>query len=74
MEPTVIVLGEAPSDHLWYYPGWNTISQNRAGDITFDCVAGRVDVYVGSPTYRVDFLYDAGCADTLGYYLGSFDV
>jgi hypothetical protein len=71
---TVIVLGEAPAEHLCYYPGWNTITQNRAGDITFDCMNGRVDVYVSSPRYQVDFLYNAGAYAALGLYIGSFDV
>ncbi|WP_159944897.1 hypothetical protein [Nocardiopsis sp. FR6] len=75
MNPTVIVLGEAPSDHLHYYKGWNTITQNKAGDIAFDCVTGRVDVYVSSNTYYADHLYDAGAsAHHLGRYVGSFDV
>ncbi len=74
MNPTVIVLGEAPSEHMWYYPGWNTITQNRAGDITFDCRSGRVDVYVSSSTYTVDFLYNAYASADLGRYIGSFDV
>lgn len=74
MDPTVIVLGEAPSEFLWYYPGWNTISQNLAGDITFDCVTGRVDVYVSSHTYQVDFLYNAYVNSPLGRYIGSFNT
>lgn len=74
MSPGVIVLGEAESEHLWYYPGWNTITQNRAGDIAFDCLTGRVDVYVSSETYTPDFLYHAGSSANLGRYIGSFDV
>lgn len=74
MNPAVIVLGEAPSENMWYYPGWNTITQNSAGDITFDCQTGRVDVYVSSSTYTVDFLYNAYASAGLGRYIGSFDV
>ncbi|MFD0772898.1 hypothetical protein ACFQZ2_03070 [Streptomonospora algeriensis] len=74
MNPAVIVLGEAPSQHLDYYRGWNTITQNKAGDITFDCRSGRVDVYVSSPTYEASFLYNAGANAGLGWYIGSFDV
>ncbi len=33
MTPKIIVVGEAPSQHLHYYPGYNTITQNRAGDM-----------------------------------------
>jgi beta-lactamase superfamily II metal-dependent hydrolase len=74
MKPTVIVLGEAESEYLHYYPGWDTITQNSAGDITFDCMSGRVDVYISSKTYSVDFLYDAGASANLGRYIGSFNV
>lgn len=70
----MIVLGEAQAEHMWYYPGWDTITQNSAGDITFDCRSGRVDVYVSSPTYDVDFLYDAHASANLDRYIGSFDV
>ncbi len=74
MNPAVIVLGEAESEYMHYYPGWNTIKQNRAGDIAFDCRTGRVDVYVSSSTYEEDFLYDADGLAALGRYIGSFDV
>lgn len=74
MDPSIIVLGEAPSEHLHYYPGWDTITQNRAGDIGFDCRDGRVDVYVSSATYTNEALYDAGSTGDLGRYVGSFDV
>ncbi len=74
MDPTVIVLGEAESEKMWYYPGWNVITQNSAGDIVFDCQSGKVHVYVSSETYTVDFLDDAGASAGLGRYIGSFDV
>lgn len=74
MDPSVIVLGEAPAEEIYYYPGWNTITQNRAGDIAFDCLKGRVDVYVSSGTYSAGHLYDAGGSANLGRYVGSFDV
>lgn len=75
MDPSIIVLGEAPSEYLQYYPDWDTITQNRAKDITFDCRTGRVDVYVSSPTYTVDHLYDADPVGGVeGRYIGSFDV
>lgn len=51
MDPKLIVLGEVKQDEmneLWHYPGWETLNQNDVGDITFDCVEDRVDVYVSS--------------------------
>jgi hypothetical protein len=60
MNPSVIVLGEAKAEDLHYYPGWNTITQNLAGDIAFECLDGRVDVYVSSTTYSAGHLYHAG--------------
>ena len=46
MDPEVIVIGEAPSAHLNYYAGYNTITQNSAGDIIFDCNSDYIDIYV----------------------------
>lgn len=78
MSPKVIVVGEAPSEDLNYYCGYNTITQNRAGDIEFDCYAGNIDVRVSSSTYSAGFLSDDNKADrqTVNgvnlYYIGSF--
>src|SRR5437016_2516065 len=36
MQPGLIIIGEAPSEYLNYYQGYNSITQNSAGDITFD--------------------------------------
>lgn len=75
LNPKIIVVGEAPSEHLNYYFGYNTITQNSAKDITFKCVQGKVHVYVSSSTYTVDYLTDEGCSDDLiGHYIGSFDT
>lgn len=75
LNPKIIVIGEAPSEHLNYYSGYNTITQNSAKDITFKCETGKVHIYVSSPTYSVDYLNDEGYEDDFtGYYLGSFDT
>lgn len=75
LNPTIIVIGEAPSEHLNYYSGYNTITQNSAKNITFQCEIGKVHVYVSSPTYTVDYLTDEGYSDdSTGYYLGSFNT
>ena len=60
MSPKVIVVGEAPSSDLNYYSSYDTITQNSARDIEFECVAGKVHVRVSSPSYEVDFLQDMG--------------
>lgn len=72
----MIVVGEAPSDELEYYSGYNTLTQNSAGDILFCCETGKTHVYVGSPSYSVNFLdRDPNASVVKGslYYLGSFD-
>ena len=56
MGPSIIVIGEAPARHLNYYQGYNTITQNTAGHIAFECVGNLVHIYVGSSTYKVSFL------------------
>lgn len=75
LNPKIIVIGEAPSEHLYYYPGYNTIKQNSAKDITFQCETGKVHIYVSSPTYSVDYLTDEKQSDdSIGYYIGSFNT
>lgn len=71
MQPKLIVIGEAPSQHLNYYAGYNTITQNSAGDITFDCDGEFIHIYVSNRTYSVDFLSDCGLGNSHGYYIGS---
>ena len=73
MDPKIVVIGEAPSEHLNYYRNYNTITQNSAGAIYFECVESWVHIYVGSSTYSVDFLEDEG-ANTYTNYLGSLPV
>ena len=72
IQPTVIVVGEAPSSDLEYYSGYNTITQNSAGDITLECLTGKTHVYVASDSYSVDFLDQENVADTHGNYIGTF--
>ena len=60
IQPRVVIIGEAPSKDLDYYPGYNTITQNSAGDIRLDCHAGKVDFYVGNSEYAVEFLENEG--------------
>ena len=72
--PTIIVVGEAPSSDLTYYDGYDTITQNSAGDIVFECLKGKTHVYVSKPDYSVDFLAWESVANTHGYYIGTFYV
>ena len=72
LNPDIIVIGEAPSENIDYYSGYNTITQNSAGAITFVVNNETVDVYVSNSDYDVDFLdYKSGKKD-FSYYLGSF--
>ena len=76
LKPKIIVIGEAPSKDLNYYKNYNIITQNSAGDITFECLDSIVNVYVGNEDYKVDFLsYKIkNKKPDLGYYIGSLKV
>ena len=73
MDPKIVVIGEAPSENLNYYSEFNTITQNSAGSIYFQCVANWVHIYVDSLTYNVNFLIDI-MANSYGNYIGSLKV
>lgn len=74
LKPKIIVLGEAPSRHLHYYGGYNTLTQNRAGSITFDCdYTDKIHIFVSNPKYGVDFLDDEYQSDEYDYYLGTLN-
>ena len=70
MSPRLIVIGEAPSKDLNYYKGYNTITQNSAGDIAFDCDDGKVHVFT-SMDYDVEYLYDDEKKLSGFYYTGT---
>lgn len=73
LDPQIIVIGEASSQHLNYYAGYETITQNTAGDITMECVGDKVHFYVSNPNYTQDGLTDEG-TDTFENYIGSITV
>ena len=73
MSPDIIVIGEAPSKDLNYYQGYNTITQNSAGDIIFDCQNGKVHVYVSEDDYSVDFLENENMSD-FDNYIGTLNL
>lgn len=73
MQPDIIVIGEADSEHLNYYDGYNTITQNSAHDITFIIEDNKVHIFSSNPDYSVDFLDDQQVA-TMDNYIGTLNV
>ena len=69
--PKLIVVGEAPSNDLEYYGDYNTITQNTSGDITFECFGDKINIYVESDNYSVNFLKEDFHDDTYGNYIGT---
>ena len=74
IEPKIVIIGEAPSEDLNYYDGYNTITQNSAGDIILDCISGKTHIYVSNYNYSVDFLDDENLEDTYGKYIGTLKM
>jgi beta-lactamase superfamily II metal-dependent hydrolase len=73
LRPKIIVIGESPSRHLHYYSGYNTLTQNRAGDLTFDCSdQDRIHIYASSQEYGVDYLDDEDHSK-YDYYIGTLN-
>jgi len=73
LNPKIVIIGEAPSEDLNYYKGYNTITQNSAGDITLDIDDSIIDVYVSNRDYSVDFLRDNN-KTAFEYYLGTLEI
>lgn len=73
LDPDIIVIGEAPSTNLNYYSKYNTITQNSAGDIIFECIDNMVHIYVGNENYSVDFLTNKN-KNSFENYIGSLEV
>lgn len=69
MDPDIIVMGEAPSENLDYasYDGYNKITQNVAGNITFECIKQKIHIYVSNENYSVDYLDDEYMANYENY-------
>lgn len=74
MKPKIIVIGEAPSEHLNYYSGYNTITQNSAGNIVFQLQEGKMHVFVSDAEYSVDFLDFETNVYGDGWYVGTLTV
>ncbi|MBI5914799.1 MAG: hypothetical protein HY842_05435 [Bacteroidetes bacterium] len=73
MKPDLIIIGEADSVYLDYYQGYNTITQNSAGDVTLDIDGKKVHIYVSSDTYSVDFL-DEENKSAYDNYIGTLNL
>ena len=75
LEPSIIVIGEAPSEHLNYYQDFDTIKQNSAGELVFECANNQVHIYCESDSYNEDFLDDEQKSDTHNLnYLGTLTL
>lgn len=70
MTPNIIIIGEAPSEYLNYYPGYNTITQNSAGDIVLECVAGKCHVFT-TREFEAAFLANEGKQRRGMHYAGT---
>lgn len=51
LDPKLIVVGEGSSKDLYYYSEYSTITQNKSGNIMFDCVEKDIHVYVSDFKY-----------------------
>lgn len=56
LDPQIIVIGEAPSRHLHYYSGYDTVTQNMAGDIVMEAAADKLHFFVGNESYECNSL------------------
>ena len=73
LDPQIIVIGEAASRHLHYYTGYKKITQNHAGDITFELEGNKVHIYASNPKYSRDDLDNERQTRFPGY-IGSITV
>ncbi len=74
LDPDIIIIGEAPTENINYYNGYNTITQNSAEDITLNCIEGKVHIFVSNPEYDVDFLEYEASIEGDDYYLGTLNL
>ena len=65
-----VPLLRSPIENLNYYRKYNTITQNSAGSINFECVENWAHIYVSSSTYSVNLLENRG-ATLYTDYIGS---
>lgn len=70
LKPKIIVLGEAPSRYMHYYGGYDTLRQNSAGDLTFECEGDRIHIFASEAGYDADFLWDEN-VEGEDFYIGT---
>ena len=75
LDPKIIIIGEAPSEHLNYYKGFNTIKQNSSGSLLFECVTSKVHIYTENESYKERFLINNNRSDKYDLcYLGTLKL
>lgn len=82
INPKIIVVGMAESENLNYYPGYNTITQNSAGDIVFEedeKEENILNIYTSNKEYSLTFHYfnkedKVGNISNGCYYKGSINI
>lgn len=74
MDLKIVIIGEAPAKDLNYYKGYNTITQNSAGDIILECKSEKTHIYVSEKNYSVDFLDNENMPDSYGKYIGTLNL
>lgn len=52
INPKIVIIGEAPSEDLDYYTGYETITQNSAKDIVIICEENTANFFVSNPNYK----------------------
>lgn len=74
LEPEIVVIGEAPSRDLEYYTGYNTLTQNKCGDISMDCDVGKVHFYVSKSDYGKRDWLDYENESAFDNYIGTLNL
>lgn len=76
IKPKLIIIGEAESEYLDYYEGYNTITQNTAKDIVLDCGIREVNIYTTND-FNHDYLKQKNKKtkwQTGEYYRGTLEL
>ncbi|MBR3141460.1 MAG: MBL fold metallo-hydrolase [Methanobrevibacter sp.] len=76
IKPKLIIIGEAESEYLDYYEGYNTITQNTAKDIVLDCGIHEVNIYTTND-FNHDYLKQKNKKtkwQTGEYYRGTLEL